>query len=358
MDDPLAGIDDVVRWSGGFLAIGTPVLTGSTSRTPVWTSTDGTTWRPLAASEFGTGALVVGAGATRTSVVVLALTGGTDRCTDTVEVSCFAELGPLRVWTSADGRHWVARRGPQLTLPRACEGCGVNVPDIAIGAAGILVRAVGKSADQLAWSQDGSSWTTFTSSPFPRSLKVQGIGAFGASFVAVGSSGGLADGRNARPVAVTSTDARHWIMHFLPIAPGDLYAGAAAQSVLAGPAGLVVTGGTYSTPGLELWWSSRTGASWSAIAHYRPLGTWTGQGEGTGLMANGNADGDSSRLIAYRGGSAQAAWTSRDGRTWTRLRILGSPPPESGPGGDVRLTAIGLCYRDPTSGVWFAAPGS
>lgn len=57
-DDPLAQVRSVLRWGGGFVALGAPIPVGEASRTPVWVSTDGATWRPLDAAVFGPATIV------------------------------------------------------------------------------------------------------------------------------------------------------------------------------------------------------------------------------------------------------------------------------------------------------------
>lgn len=75
-DDPLAQVRSVLRWSGGFVALGAVIATGETSRTPVWVSADGVTWRPLDAYVFGPATIVIGVGETAEGIVALTLQGG------------------------------------------------------------------------------------------------------------------------------------------------------------------------------------------------------------------------------------------------------------------------------------------
>src|SRR6266545_2404497 len=63
---PLAAIGSVVRWRGGFVAVGGVVATGDTSRTPVWVSSDGADWRQLDPKVLGAAAIVIGVGETKT----------------------------------------------------------------------------------------------------------------------------------------------------------------------------------------------------------------------------------------------------------------------------------------------------
>ena len=66
--------------------------------------------------------------------------------------------------------------------------------------------------------------------------------------------------------------------------------------------------------------------TWSLLDDYPPLGTWNGDGEGTGLSANGTLVSDGDRFIAYRGDGDVQAWTSTDGATWSPLQVVGKTP--------------------------------
>ena len=82
------------------------------------------------------------------------------------------------------------------------------------------------------------------------------------------------------------------------------------------------------TPGRTLWWQSSDGRRWRAVPTYDPLGPTTCGGEGCGLEANGTVAGDGTRIVALRGGSDAAAWTSTDGRAWRPLHVTGEVPPQ------------------------------
>jgi hypothetical protein len=104
-DDPLAQVRKVIRWSGGYIALGQDQAAGDTSWTPVWTSNDGVTWTSLDPSIFGSGTIIFYV-AQLPSGGVVALTGAgwADGLTTV----------PAQSWTSSDGLAWTAHPGPSV----------------------------------------------------------------------------------------------------------------------------------------------------------------------------------------------------------------------------------------------------
>ncbi|HEX2705522.1 MAG TPA: hypothetical protein VHM65_07165, partial [Candidatus Lustribacter sp.] len=144
-DDPLAQVRSVVRWRGGFVAVGEPIATGATgatSRTPVWVSTDGADWRLLDTEVFGPATIVVGLGETAEGIVALTLQGGADQCQgQDTRPNCWMPVAPLQSWTSSNGTTWTAHAGPigfGLPMP-GCYECGVTIPIVRSGTPGLLV---------------------------------------------------------------------------------------------------------------------------------------------------------------------------------------------------------------------------
>ena len=124
----------VVRWRGGFVALGAVIATGDTSRTPLWVSTDGAAWRPMDSSVFGPAAVVIGVGQTKTGLVALTLQGGKNQCDgEATPLNCWSLRPPFQALTSADGSTWTSHPGPGIDLPSGCDGCGVDVPDLVAG---------------------------------------------------------------------------------------------------------------------------------------------------------------------------------------------------------------------------------
>ena len=107
-----------------------------------------------------------------------------------------------------------------------------------------------------------------------------------------------------------------------------------------------------------LWWSSVTGRTWSWLSGYPPLGVWSGQGEGSGLIPDGTLLGDGERMLAYRGGGKPAAWTSSNGRSWRSITISGSGPTNVGdwPLQSAILTPIGVLATGDDGSSWFGQP--
>jgi hypothetical protein len=77
-----------------------------------------------------------------------------------------------------------------------------------------------------------------------------------------------------------------------------------------------------------LWWQSADGRDRRPRPTYPPLGPtgWTGEGCRSG--PNGTLVGDGQRLVALRGGTDAAVWTSSDGLAWQRLPVTGDLPGE------------------------------
>ena len=157
---------------------------------------------------------------------------------------------------------------------------------------------------------------------------------------------------------LSSTDGRTWVSERLPTRGLPAQDGAAARRILAGPEGLIVTESDDAVPGTELWWSKVAGKAWAALKGYPPLGTWNGEGEGSGLIPDGTLLGDGERLVAYRGDARPVAWTSSDGRSWQSLEISGESPSNAGdwPLQTLDLTPIGILATSDDGTRWFGIP--
>ncbi|HEY5437030.1 MAG TPA: hypothetical protein VIK13_17515, partial [Candidatus Limnocylindrales bacterium] len=191
-DDPLAQVRSVVRWRGGFVALGAEIATGEGSRTPVWVSPDGATWRPLDTDVLGPATIVIGIGETAGGIVALTLQGGRNQCgTQTSPLNCRTPAAPLQSWTSSDATDWTAHRGPPGIALEAvgCEGCGVDVPIFRSGIPGLVAvnsGATQPTSSRAAFSRDGIAWESLPADAFPAGFQFGDVAGFRSGFVAVG----------------------------------------------------------------------------------------------------------------------------------------------------------------------------
>ena len=103
-DNPLRLVRSVLRWRGGYIAVGWSTSDGVTT-TPVWTSRDGGTWMPVPfdmPTTFWPGLLVVGVAEVPTGLVALTLLEGPNQCGGACPT--YSPALPLMAWTSVDGR--------------------------------------------------------------------------------------------------------------------------------------------------------------------------------------------------------------------------------------------------------------
>jgi hypothetical protein len=357
-DDPLAQVRSTVRWRAGYIATGAVVLTGETSATPIWISTDGGTWRRLGPDVLGPATIVLGVGESTTGVVALTLQGGENACGGPFDgdIRCLVLNPPLQVWTSPDGVAWTPHPGPQLELAEECQGCGLQPPALVAGPAGLLALA---GYVEATTSTDGVAWELIESGTIPPNINPASVTAFASGFAGVGDRNVTLDGPDTfKPIAITSPDGRDWAVHPIPVASLDPDFGATASRLVAGPEGLIAQGATGGAPGVEIWWWSPDGVSWTQLSDYPPLGTRFGfEDPGSGNSPNGTLIGNGDRMLAYRGEKPVAAWTSFDGRSWARLTIDGERPVwDIGHHPDLILTSAGVIGLGRDGTTWFGEP--
>lgn len=172
-------------------------------------------------------------------------------------------------------------------------------------------------------STDKSHWRLLELSPAMRGAQVYGLETLHGAIVAVGQ---VFDANGGSPAAWTSPDGQSWKR--LNVPRGDGGAGQLSD-VVAGPEGLVAVG-----------WRDDGGQNRGAILTSPDGSTWT--------PAPAFDDGDSStqfNAVAHGAagyvavgtsqggdpGSPGMAWTSPDGRIWTRAGAGLGPPPGSDP---------------------------
>ncbi len=318
-DDPLNLVTSVVRWHGGYIALGWDGT--SLPRTPVWTSTDGATWDPLpfnTSRTFWPGTLVL---------AVAEVSGGLVALTETAKecgaASCPLTLVPPVVsWTSPDGREWT----PGAPIDWLTNPTG-GQPLVAVGPAGLVAASSGPSA-HLATSADGIDWQALPASTLPATFWLDDLRGTGTGYVVVGHQ--VTSDTHPDAASMWSAGGRHWSRTptLLPIPGLASGAGSTVLSLVAGRDGVVGVGRDVGERGAFLWWQSSDGRRWTSLPTFQPLGPTTCSGEGCGVQPNGTLVGDGHRMVAVRGGADAAAWTSTDGLTWGRLHVAGDLPGE------------------------------
>jgi len=321
-DNPLRLMRSVLRWRGGYIAVGS-LASGGATTTPVWTSRDGGLWMPVLT--FWPGLLVVGVAEVPSGLVALTLLDGSYQC----GAACptYSSALPLMSWTSPDGRSWTPNPGPNLGLPSTWKG----PPLLAAGPAG-LVAASPMWPTHIARSADGIHWRMVPVGALPSGLDMRDIVGTAAGFTAVGLLPVGAD--QFRAAAVQSVDGATWTGPYpLALATASTTTLAStgsswgATALVRARSGLIAAGQVTGTPGRTLWWQSSNGRNWRTLP-YRPLGPTTCTGEGCGDQPNGVLIGDGTRIMALRGGADAGVWTSTDGLAWRRLPVTGDLPGE------------------------------
>jgi hypothetical protein len=324
--DPLRLVRSMLRWRGGYIAVGSLTADGITT-TPVWTSRDGGLWTPMpfgTATTFWPGLLVVGVAEVPSGLVALTLLDGSYQC----GAACptYSSVLPLMAWFSPDGRSWIFNTGLDLGLPSTWKG----PPLLAAGPAGLVVASP-EGPTRLATSGDGLHWRTLPATALPAGVTLRAIVGTATGFTAVGYLPVHAD--RFRGVAVQSLDGVRWSGPFplhVVTASGVSLPGIgsswAANGLVAARHGLIATGTVMATPGATLWWQSANGRDWLPLLNWPPLGPTTCQGEGCRSQPNGSLVGDGHRLIVVRGGTDGGAWTSSDGLGWQQVPVTGEIP--------------------------------
>ena len=347
--DPLGLVRSVLRWRGGFIAVGWD-FSGGDAMTPMWASRDGSHWEllsPNTSSTFWPGMRVVGIAEVPTGLVAFTeLTALNDGCG---LPACQLYTPPVVPWTSPDGRTWTPHGPPELRQADAAPA-----PLLAAGPTGLVAMTTGP-APHVATSADGIRWQTLPTKALPTGFRLYGLVGTTRGFTAVGTL--TVSESDVRAVAIRSTNGTTWsgpIPLHLVSASGVILASTdqswGATGLVAARRGFIAIGSVFATPGGALWWQSANGRDWRALLTYPPLGPTTCTGEGCGMQPNGLLVGDGERMIALRGSPDSGAWTSFDGLTWRRLRVIGDLPSEQAT--NAVLLPGGVLLSDPTS-TWF-----
>ena len=216
-------------------------------------------------------------------------------------------------WTSADGATWEPAGGGDALIETPETGMSTVVagPDgfVAGGWAGALNQP---GAPRFWASPDGRTWTRLSSVNAGSAGRVQAIAAGPGGYVAVGTVGPV--GHPTTSAVWTSADGTDW--RRVPDAP--VLAKGAMASVAAGGPGYVAVGSALDSKA-ALVWLSADGRTWELAPAQDSL-----EYHGLGItMADVTAGPD--RLVAVghflfgQQFGQGTAWTSPDGKTWTRM---------------------------------------
>ncbi len=345
--DPLALVRSVVRWRGGFVALGRDP-SGGAGGTPLWTSQEGVHWELLPANTsttFWPGLRVVAVAEAPAGLVALSELGtGTD-CAGAP--ACRGVSSAVISWTSADGKAWVP--SSWIALPADAGGS----PLLAVGPAGLVAVSSG-ATPHGATSGDGVTWHAMPNGAFPKGFSVSDLRATVAGYVVAGVT---SEGGRGAAATLWSTDGRTWTLTgALPPAAGRgivlVSTGwpSGVESLVAGRDGLVAEGEATAAPGAAQWWQTADGRHWRRLDGYPPLGPTTCTGAGCGREPAGVLVGDGERMVALRGGPDARAWTSYDGLSWVPLGVEGDLPTDQA----TRVTILpgGVLLSDGST-TWF-----
>ena len=296
-DDPLTLVASVVRWRGGYVALGRIEVP---PQTPVWTSADGRQWDPLpfnTATTFWPGLHVLGVAERPTALV--ALTEMVEFCGEPCPLTF---IPPVVAWTSTDARAWT----PNILPPEWLAKPAGQQPLVADGPAGIIVAASGPGAS-LAISTDGTHWTHLPAKTLPATFRLDDLRGTPAGYVAIGRS--VATGRPGGTASLWSADGRRWSRSpaLLPTSsPPGGWIDASAASLIVGRDGLVAVGSDFRAPGGVLWWHSDDGRRWQAVPTFEPLRPQACAGPGVACTSEPDGtivgDGQADRRAAWRRG--------------------------------------------------------
>ena len=288
-DHDLEYASAVVPWGNGFAAIGhyydADFVVESEPNGPlVWTSADGLTWNPTAATFGVTGVQLFG---------LAPLDGG--------DLLAIGNVGGSGVtgWTSPDATSWT-----QVVMPMTS---GPYIPTLAHGEVGYVMGA----GAELWHSSDGAAWT----------LVHQLAGDAQFRTVAAGDEGFVVHGVGSTASAVlASGNGTTWFT------ASDLDAGAVLDIAPLG--GDWLAAAYHDNPSTIMVWRSANGLDWTTTTDVNdltgPTGPKAGIGQASGITNAGllEADGRAFLTLSWNHCCAQVdvgvgVWSSTDGATWT-----------------------------------------
>jgi hypothetical protein len=275
----------VVHWSGGW------ILPGEGSTLPaayIWESSDALTWHAVGAPG---------------SFVVPSAAGLTIMSDDL-----------SKAWVSADGLYWSALDtagldgltfDPPWHAFNLAQGGPAGSPVGMVAPACPPVPGARCVTTSLRFSATGETWQDVTPK-VDGTVKGWVTGWLGTRFAALGVLTARGAG-SGKLVAYSSSDGRSWTPAAIPditFKEADWENYRAALEVARG-------GAIY--PGLNFWLTTTDGSSWTRDDNDGPLG------KGGANIAKGNGElySNTDSFLARTG--AGQAWTSFDGRSWTKL---------------------------------------
>jgi hypothetical protein len=317
-DDPAALVREVVRFDGGFLALG-PVLDADGSAGPAWASRDGSAWTPVPRGTWASlwpDQVILAATPVPGGIVALTSSAGAAACA--AAATCEPGTSSVVAWISIDGLSWAPQAGTGLRLTD-----GAPPPLLAGGPAGLLAMDAG-APRSVALSANGGTWRSVPGA-LPSGFVATGVTAAAGGWLAAGElwSGG-------RRIAATawSADGERWDA---PVPLPVPTAGAAASGtsgvarILAAGRGLILVGRVDATgagwDGQQAWWATADDRAWTLRPH---VGT---PGDGSPPAGrDGTVAADGRRIVALRPDPAGDAWSTDDGVSWRALTASGERP--------------------------------
>lgn len=250
-----------------------------------------------------------------TDAFALSIAAGTAPGPTAGRVAVVGRVGnDAAAWSSLDAAAWVPvaggdafREAPETRMTTVVAGPGGFV-------AGGWVGAINETGAARFWtSTDGTSWSRGPSSSGWANGRVAAIAAGRSGFVAVGSTGPV--GHATGSAVWRSVDGVRWDR----VATSPVLTAGEMLSVTAGGPGYVAVGSDLASKAAIVWLSA-DGRSWELAPAQESL-TY----HGLGIRMADVVAGPDGRLVAvghflfgqqYGQGTA---WTSGDGRTWTRM---------------------------------------
>jgi hypothetical protein len=330
----LSQVQRVVRWPGGFLALGSDHAGG----TPLWSSADGQAWDPVpfgTADGFWPGLRVRAAAPMNDALwaeAAVPISTSTSRSPDPQPIV-------VMPWSSGDGHAWQPVANSRVPIPLGVDGSVLlaSSPTRLVLAWNELTLE-GTSRAQIWWSADGAAWQQVPLESLPVGFEVFGLAPSpGGAFLVAGRS---TRAGTTSAVLLRSQTGDSWTPLTLPT---DQLADSRTKiSVVSAvyPAGngMLAVGAVDDLPGQELWWASFDGVRWASIPAFWPLGlrpcpanseASTVASAGCGAFPNGVVASDGQRIVALRADGAGGGWTSSDGRDWQQFDAGQGPNPTS-----------------------------